>query len=127
MIKLLAVDDEKGITDSLKAFFGQRGFTVETANSGTEALANISKCSPHIVFLDIILKDKSGLEVLEGIKSFDKRIKVIVLSVLEDKETIDKAMSLGADDYVTKPFRLDYLEEVVIKKVQVLLHGKENE
>lgn len=124
MIKLLVVDDEKGITDALKGFFEERGFSVRTAYSGEEALDIIKKDRPGIIFLDITMKGMSGLEVLAKTKSFDKSIKVIMLTVHSEKEIIDRAKELGADEYITKPFRIDYLDEVVIKKVQELLKAK---
>jgi len=124
MIKLLIVDDEKGITDSLKDFFQNRGFSVKTANSGEDALAAVKADRPDIIFLDIRMRGLSGLDVLESIKKTDKSIKVIMLTIHEEKEIVDKAKALGADEYITKPFRVDYLEEVVIKKVQELLKEK---
>jgi len=126
MIKLLIVDDEKGITDSLKEFFQHRGFSVRAANSGEEALEAAKKERPDIVFLDIRMKGISGLDTLEKIKGMDSGIKVIMLTIHEEKEIVAKAKELGADEYITKPFRVDYLEEVVIKKVQELLKEKSN-
>jgi len=127
MIKLLVVDDEKGITDPLKDFFEHRGFSVTAVNNGESALEAIKKDKPDIVFLDIVMKGMSGLEVLKAIKNFDKNIKVIMLTIHEEKEIIEQAKKQGADEYITKPFRVDYLEEVVIKKVQELLKEKDNE
>lgn len=124
MIKLLLVDDEKGITDSLKDFFQHRGFDVQAVNSGEEALEVIKSDKPDIVFLDIRMKGISGLDVLERVKKMDKRIKIIMLTIYEEQEMVNKAKELGADEYITKPFRIDYLEEVVIKKVQELLKEK---
>ena len=124
MIKLLLVDDEKGITDSLKDFFHNRGFSVTSANSGEEAVAAVGADRPDIVFLDIRMRGMSGLEALKKIKEIDKTIKVIMLTIHEEKEIVDRAKELGADEYITKPFRVDYLEEVVIKKVQELLKEK---
>ena len=126
MMKLLIVDDEKGITDSLKDFFIHRGFGVETANSGEEALEAVKTNKPDIIFLDIRMRGISGLDVLEKIKKIDKSIKVIMLTIHEEKEIVNKAKELGADEYIIKPFRVDYLEEVVIKKVQELLKEKDN-
>lgn len=125
MIKLLIVDDEKGITDSLKDFFTHRGFNVKAANSGEEALAEVKTDRPDIIFLDIRMRGISGLDALEKIKKMDKSIKVIMLTIHEEKEIVEQARRLGADEYITKPFRIDYLEEVVIKKVQELLKEKE--
>jgi len=124
MIKILVVDDEKGITDPLKEFFEQRGFTVTAVNDGQEAIEAIKKNKPDIVFLDIRMKGMSGLEVLKYIKNVDKNIKVIMLTIHEEKEVSDQAKKIGADEYITKPFRIDYLEDVVIKKVQELLKEK---
>ncbi len=121
MIKLLIVDDEKGITDSLKDFFVHRGFSVKAVNSGEDALTVVKDDRPDIIFLDIRMRGISGLDVLEKVKKIDKSIKVIMLTIHEEKEVINKAKELGADEYIIKPFRVDYLEEVVIKKVQELL------
>ena len=126
MIKILAVDDEKGITDPLKEFFEHRGFAVTAVNNGQEAIEAIKKVKPDIVFLDIVMKGMSGLEVLKHIKNVDKNIKVIMLTIHEEKEVSDQAKKIGADEYITKPFRIDYLEDVVIKKVQELLKEKDN-
>jgi len=127
MIKLLLVDDEKGITDSLESFFQNRGFTVYTADGGEKALEIVKKDKPDIVFLDIRMRGMNGLEVLERIKKIDSKIKVIMLTIHEEKEIMDKAKALGADEYITKPFRVDYLEEVVVKKVQELMKARGNE
>lgn len=127
MIKLLIVDDEKGITESLKDFFAHRGFSVKTANSGEEALSVVKSDRPDIIFLDIRMRGIGGLDVLEKVKKMDKDIKIIMLTIHEEREIADKAKQLGADEYITKPFRVDYLEEVVIKKVQELLREKSHE
>lgn len=121
MIKLLLVDDEKGMTSSLKEFFAKRKFFVKTANSGEDALEQLKNDNFSIVFLDITMKGVNGLEILERIKKLDKKIKVIMLTVHREKETIEKAKALGADEYITKPFQLDYLEEVALKKVRELM------
>jgi len=124
MIKLLLVDDEKGITEALKTFFEARGFNVATAPSGEDALNIVNKDKPDIVFLDIRMRGMSGLDVLEKIKKINKDIKVIMLTIMEDKEIVDKAAQLGADEYITKPFRVDYLEEIVINKVNELMRDR---
>jgi len=124
MIKILLVDDEKGITDSLGDFFRQRGFAVKAVNSGEEAIKEVKSGRPDIIFLDIRMRGMGGLDVLERVKKMDRSIKVIMLTILEEAEIVKKAKELGADEYITKPFRIDYLEEVVIKKVQELLKEK---
>lgn len=127
MIKLLLVDDEKGITDSLESFFQNRGFTVYSADGGEKALEIVKKDKPDIVFLDIRMRGMNGLEVLERVKKIDNKIKVIMLTIHEEQEMMNRAKELGADEYITKPFRVDYLEGVVVKKVQELMKARGNE
>ena len=117
MIKLLTVDDELDVCDFIRDFFTSRGYSVLLALTGKEALAVVKKESPKIVFLDIVMPDISGLEVLRQVKEFDPSIKVIMVSVADDKETREKAKALGADEFIRKPFSKRYLEEVVIQKI----------
>lgn len=121
MIKILTVDDEKGVTDLLYNFFKQRKFHVMVANSGQEALDIVKKDKPNIMLLDISMKGLNGLEVLEKVKAIDKNIRVIMITVHGEQETIDQAKALGADEYIIKPFKVGYLQEVVVKKIQELL------
>lgn len=124
MMKLLIVDDEKGIADALKDFFEHRKFTVKTANSGEEALELVKNDNFNIIFLDIRMKGMDGIETLKQIKKIDKEVKVIMLTVHSEKEMIEQAKRFGADEYIKKPFQLEYLEEVVLKKVRELLKEK---
>jgi len=124
MIKLLFIDDEKGITDALQSFFGERGFYTRAANNGEDALKLVENEKFSIAFLDVRMKGMNGLEVLERMRKLDQDIKVLMLTVHEEKEIIEKAKSLGADECITKPFRVDYLENVVIKKIRELVKEK---
>ncbi|MGD0336358.1 MAG: response regulator [Candidatus Omnitrophota bacterium] len=121
MIKLLVVDDEPGICDIIKKTFTPTGFTVLTAYSGKEALAVVKKEKPKLVFLDIRMFGMSGLEVLKEIKQFDNSIKVIMITVMDDEKTKEEAKRLGADEFITKPFKSDYLEDVVRSKIDELI------
>jgi two-component system response regulator (stage 0 sporulation protein F) len=123
MIKLLAVDDEPGICDILKKTFSPIGFKVLTATNGADALALVRKEKPKIIFLDIRMLGMSGLEVLKEIKAIDKNIKVIMVTVMDDDQTRRQAAALGADEFITKPFMSDYLEEVVRRHVAELVNG----
>ena len=125
MIKLLAVDDEKGITDILYKYFHGLGFYITTANTAEDAMKIVESDKPDIIFLDITIGTVSGLDVLEKIKKIDKNIKVIMLTVHGKKEIMDKAKELGADEYIRKPFPIDYLEKVVVKRIHELLKERE--
>lgn len=127
MIKILVVDDEKGITNFLKSFFQTRGFYINTAGSGEEALEAVKKDKPNIIFLDIRMKGMDGLTALEQIKKIDSSIRIIMLTIIDDKEIKEKAMKLGADEYITKPFSVEHLADILVKKIQELLNEKHKE
>lgn len=105
--KILIVDDEKGVVDMLKNYFGKQSFQVYTALNGTEALKQV-KMNPDIVLLDINMPDMNGLALCERIREF---ITCPILFLTARVESADKIMGFqaGADDYIVKPFDLDEL------------------
>ena len=122
MVKLLVADDEQKICRLLESFFAERGFDVVVANDGKAALSCIREHHPHLVFLDLHMPGPSGLEVLKEARTVDETMKIIVITAIEDEETIRRAKSLGATDYVIKPFSLEYLKEEVLAKVSTSLY-----
>jgi len=116
MIKLLLVDDEKGLTDYLKDFFQPRGYEVFTATNGRDALDVVKKETPELVLLDVNMPGMDGLEVLRRIKSISGNTKVIMITINDDPDTKQKAKTLGADEFIKKPFTTDALEDIVIIK-----------
>ncbi len=120
MKQLLVVDDEWEICDFLKGFFEERQFHVRTANSGQAALAEIEKLQPQIVLLDVHMPGMDGMSALREIKKRYPAIKVIMVTALETREKIEEAMRLGADNYITKPLSLEYLEKDVQEKITQL-------
>jgi len=125
MLKLLLVDDEKGLCFYLKDFFHPRGYEVFIAASGEDALSIVKKENPELVLLDINMPGMDGLEALRQIKKASPRSKVIMVTVNDDVDTRKKAESLGADDFVRKPFTVAYLEDAVILKVNELTKSKQ--
>lgn len=120
MNKLLVVDDEVEICDFLKAFFEERDFEVNTANSGPQALDTLTRYAAQVVLLDIHMPGMDGMSVLKKIKETHPRTKVIMVTALETQEKIEEAMRLGADNYITKPLSLEYLEKDVQEKICLL-------
>jgi DNA-binding response OmpR family regulator len=120
MTRLLVVDDEPEICEFLKTFFEERDFKVQVANSGEAALERLEKFKPHVVLLDIKMGLVDGLAVLRKVKEKDPRTKVIMVTAIETKDKIEEAMRLGADNYITKPLSLEYLENDVREKVATL-------
>ncbi len=105
--KILLVDDEKGIVAIMKNYFEMSGYQVVTAYNGQEALTKMS-CSPDIILLDITMPDMDGLTVCEHIR---EHMSCPILFLTARIETPDKirGFSVGADDYIVKPFDLDEL------------------
>ena len=121
MIRLLVVDDEAEICDFLKSFFEERDFDVQTAFSGEEALKAVDTFQPQVVLLDIKMGNVDGLTVLRQVKQKNPKLKVIMVTALETAEKIEEAMRLGADNYITKPLSLEYLENDVREKIASLV------
>lgn len=117
MLRMLVVDDELGICDFLRVFFSRQGYDVRIATSGDEALRVAQEFSPRVVLLDIRLHGLSGLDVLESLRANDSRCTVIMMTAVLEDGIMEQARRLGAADYITKPFSLDYLERVVLKKL----------
>lgn len=101
---ILVVEDEREIAEILEAFLRQRGFTTEWARDGEEALRLFRARQPDLVLLDLLLPRLDGMEVIKVIRR-ESDIPVIMLSARS--EELDKVLGLelGADDYITKPFR----------------------
>ena len=117
-MKLLIVDDEIEICDFLKSFFEERDFDVVTALNGQAALEQVEKFKPSVVLLDIKMPGISGIQVLEEIKKKHPRIKVIMVTAIETRDKIEECLRLGADNYITKPLSLEYLENDVKEKIE---------
>ena len=114
--KILTVDDEIGIDSFFYEFFTARNYEVLSARSGKEALEIVKKERPRIILLDINMRGMDGIETLTKIREIDKEAAVIMVTGVKDDDTINKALNLGANDYITKPLSLEYLDKVVLLK-----------
>ena len=110
---ILIVDDEKGILSALSGVLEDEGYTIATAESGSEALKKIDNDTPSVVMLDIWLPDVDGLEVLKEIRDTHKGIIVIVMSGHGTIETAVKATKLGAYDYIEKPLSMERVTLII--------------
>jgi two-component system KDP operon response regulator KdpE len=106
--RVLVVDDELQIRRTLAINLRARGYQVDLAATGEEALQAAAEQPPDVVVLDLGLPGVSGLEVIEGLRGWT-RIPIIVLSVREREADKVAALDAGADDYVTKPFGINEL------------------
>jgi DNA-binding response OmpR family regulator len=117
MEKILVVDDETEVCDALREFLSIKGYQVFTAQNGKDALLTVHEKKPHIVLLDIIMPGMSGIETLEEIKKVAPGVGVVMITAVTDEVLGNKALKLGADDFITKPVDLDYLESVLMFKI----------
>jgi YesN/AraC family two-component response regulator len=120
MWKLLVVDDETEICDFLKAFFEERNYLVQTAHNGQQAVDKVISFEPHVVLLDIQMPGMDGLEALKKIKTSRPQTRVLMVTAVETHEKIQQAIRHGADNYITKPLSLEYLEKDVQEKIDQL-------
>lgn len=105
---ILIIDDEASIRKLLKITFEDVPYRVVLAQDGREGLHLAAAERPSLIILDMGLPDKRGSEVLKDLRTWTQ-IPVVILSVENDPATVVEALDLGADDYVTKPFRNDEL------------------
>jgi DNA-binding response OmpR family regulator len=118
--KILTVDDQMGIDSFFYEFFTARNYEVFNATSGKEAIKLVEKEKPRIILLDINMRGMDGIETLEKIRQIDRESAIIMVTGVKDDDTVNRAKELGADDYITKPLSLEYLDKVVLLKVMNL-------
>lgn len=107
--RILVVDDEPSITDLVATVLRYEGFQVEVAGTGREALAAVTALRPHLVVLDVMLPDLDGFEVQRRLEADGLRVPTLFLTARDATEDKVRGLTMGADDYVTKPFSLEEL------------------
>ena len=118
-MKLLIVDDEPDLCRLLQEHFEEHfDGDVFTATTPGDALRLLAELQPEGMLLDINLRSKlNGFDILTRAREISPVTKAIMVTGINDFESVEKAMELGAVDYVTKPFTVDYLEETVDAKI----------
>lgn len=116
MKKVLIVDDEPGVGTVLLTALGN-DYDVSTATSGEQALELLARGAPDLILLDIDMPGMSGLEVLEQLREKNIKSSVIMLTSVEKMETAERAFGLGAGEYITKPFDINRVRDIVAGKL----------
>lgn len=122
MTRILVVDDEPDIVAIMSRMLKGLGYEIISAHNGKGALQKLDKKKPDLVTLDIMMPDMDGFETLERIRKMSN-VPVIMVSVKDDQEDIVKALHLGANDYMTKP----YNKTILLAKIGSLLKMKRME
>jgi two-component system response regulator MprA len=117
-VKILVVDDERTVRESLRRALELEGYEVELASDGDEALYRLgSNGEPDVVILDLLMPGTDGLEVCRRLRRDGRRVPVLMLTARDEVENRVAGLDAGADDYVTKPFALEEL----LARVRALL------
>src|SRR5262245_11052949 len=107
--RILVVDDEPGISELVATVLRYEGYEVAVASNGREALDAVESFHPKLVVLDVMLPDLDGFEVQRRLAQAGTRAPVLFLTARDAVEDKVRGLTLGADDYVTKPFSLEEL------------------
>ncbi len=117
--KIIVVDDEKTICDALEYLLTNEGYEVITAHDGEDALLKVQDEDPDLVILDVMMPGMNGFKVSRAIRKDPvyKRLPILILTVMDNKNDKIAGHNSGADEYMVKPFELDEL----IVRVKCLL------
>jgi len=119
-LKILLIDDEVSILETLEMFFTEKGHQVFKAETGERGFALFCEHLPDIAIIDIHLPDSNGLEILTRIQNEGHLTKVIMITAYHDMETTIQAMKSGAFDYIHKPLDVDLVEEAIQRVTSML-------
>jgi two-component system, OmpR family, response regulator MprA len=118
-VKILVVDDERAVRESLRRALELEGYEIELAGDGAEALTTLEHedAQPDAVILDVLMPGVDGLEVCRRLRALGNPVPVLMLTARDEVENRVAGLDAGADDYVTKPFALEEL----LARVRALL------
>jgi two-component system response regulator MprA len=108
-MKVLVVDDERPVRDSLRRALELEGYEIELAGDGCEALERIEGVGPDLVVLDVLMPRLGGLEVCRRVRAAGKNVPILLLTARDAVDNRVEGLDAGADDYLTKPFALEEL------------------
>ena len=116
MKKIMVVDDTAFMRKNLKNVLSKEGYQgILEAENGEKAIRKYKNENPDLVLLDITMPEMDGLETLEKIKEYDSQAKILMCSAMGQKEMVIKAVELGAEDFIVKPFNQEKIKKAVAK------------
>ena len=115
-VRVLVVDDEPNIVDVISMALRFEGFDVDSAGTGADAIAAVAARRPQLLVLDVMLPDIDGFEVARRLSAARAEVPIIFLTARDSTEDVVHGLTLGGDDYVTKPFSL---EELVARDLEL--------
>lgn len=114
---ILVVDDDEELRTTIAEILEQEGFTVETAGNADQALAMVEKSRFRLVMLDMIMPGTDGMTAITLIKKIAPKTRIIIITAFSSVQNAVQALRQGADDYLTKPFKIEELLTAVRKNL----------
>ena len=118
MLKLLIVDDQRGIRRLLTEVFSEYGYDIDSCSNGVKALELIPVFNPDLIIMDVKMPGMNGIDVLKKIRETDKERKVIMMTAYGDQHYVNQAEALGVARFIIKPFDLNELKTQVAEIVK---------
>ena len=125
---VLIAEDETNIVESLRFILTRAGADVRISYDGEQAIRDIANVKPHAVVLDVMMPRKDGFEVLKATRANPEfeTMPIIMLTAKGQSADREKALSIGATDFITKPFANNEVVEVVLSKASAYLAERSN-
>jgi two-component system response regulator PilR (NtrC family) len=124
--KILVVDDEEMLRNLLVKILVKEGYDVDTAENGEEALDKLSQAPYDLLISDIKMPKMNGFELLKNVRSKYPLVGVIIMTAYGDSYSVKDALLLGADEYITKPFKSFEINLIVERAYWRLMSGRGN-
>ena len=113
--RILIVADDRDIVSIVTTMLEDRGWDIQAAYGGAEALEIVSTSVPDVILLDIMMPEMNGIEVLKKIRKIDTNARIIMITAFGDVESYLDSMELGAYEYINKPFETKELLQMIEK------------
>lgn len=117
-LRILLIDDDEWIRDSLRFFFESEGCSFVALGSAEQAIEDVKQHRYDIIFIDYRLPGIDGLDFLERIKDIHPNAMKVLLTAYKTKDVMDRAFSMGVDDFIEKPFTSKNIEQSLYKLVE---------
>ncbi|MFA6411332.1 MAG: response regulator [Syntrophales bacterium] len=118
MSRILIIDDDDSIRESLDMYLTEEGYDVEVADNGWVGISKYAASRAELVILDIRLPDVSGLFVYDELRKQDHQAKVIMITAFHDENTIDEAIKKGVFKYIKKPIDMNVLDKAIVEALE---------
>ena len=125
-LQILAVDDQPGVRFLLDAIFQEEGHKSYLAANGLEALDQIKKFAPDLIFMDLRMPVMDGKQTVQAIKAMDVHTEIVIMTAFSEKDVIDSIEKIGEFKYLSKPFDVDDVRTIVREAAQRKITGQGN-